>query len=247
MEPSAADNSLELQPSEQKHTVGDFFLLPFRVGRVNAELILQKRSFLRTLFFGAILAVFTVAAVFFNGAAVYHVFFEQYSTFLLEKYTGIALFGKMLSRYDRLAVFFTGTMFWLKFILFTAALFTIFFIIIHRIVHKKQFLPRPGEVFHIAIFSIASLSGITLIFGLTTALLRLVIPATSIWVFYLGFAGMFITAVPVMIHQLLCGSSARASAGETVFSLYISYFTALLAIVLLRTVNHYGVSLLRMV
>ena len=72
-----------------------FLVLPFQPASFACTAAAEKAGFLRALFFSIVSGLFTVTAVFIAGGSVYNIFFEQYTTFILERLTGFALTGKM--------------------------------------------------------------------------------------------------------------------------------------------------------
>jgi hypothetical protein len=214
-----------------------FLLLPLRTDSFKVSLAAERTNFLRIVLFALGSAVCTVVSVFIVGGSVYHIFFEQYTSFILERLTGFSLLGNTISRYDYWAVFYTGIIFWMKFILF----FLFLFAVLLRIFAKGGI--GIGTSIAIGMSAAASFGPVLLILSVLTRFAGLLVPAYTSWIYYLALAAVFIIFLPVTIQQLIDNIE---DTGINSFRLYISYYGAVFIIILLWSYNHYNLFLLRM-
>lgn len=210
--------------------------MPIRAEAFDGPITTEKSGFLQTLFYAAVSALCTVTAVFIAGGSVYHIFFEQYTSFILERMTGFHLLGRMISRYDYGSVFYTGFIFWIKFIIFFMFIFSTGF----TVLSKRLF--RLGEILCLSTAAAASYGPVLVFISVIIKMAGLIVPAYLSWFFYLSCGGIFIILLPVTLQKLIDSLDEKISP----FRLYFSYYLAAFLILLLWTYNHYNFSLLRM-
>lgn len=182
-----------------------------------------------------------VSGVFLAGGAVYHVFVEQYSTFLLERLTGTALFGLQPSRYAYARVFLEGSAFVVK-------LWLALGLLAHLI---GRALGLPGglraTLVHLS-WSVFPQSWLLVALALAARVLRWVLPDLHGHLYYLGLAAALLVLAPVTLQRLRDAGNER-TAGQALASgagrLYGAYYGALFVLFLLWTYNHPALALLR--
>jgi hypothetical protein len=191
-------------------------------------------SFIIILFSGIIF----LTGIFIAGDVIYSIFFEQYSTFILEQLTSGYLFGFWISRYDFVLVFLNSLTFIIKSWLF----FSLTFYIFMRLLRERQNFEKLLNMFAWIIYPF---SWIFFLFSLICNLLKYIIPLYYHYIFYLGLIGFFLVVVPIFLHIYYNNQDLEKK--PNLYKIIWSYFLTIFVIIILWTYNHYDLILLGLI
>ena len=177
-------------------------------------------------------AFILLLGIFIVGGTIYNVFYEQYSTFILEQLTSGTLFGFSMSRYDFVFVFLSAFIFIIKSWLFFSIMFYLFMRIFGETENIKDTMIRFS-------WTIYPYAWIIFIFSMISLLFKLILPFVFHYIFFIGLGVIFIVFIPITLQRFY-DNSERESVSS--YMVYGSYYLTLFVIILLWTYNHYNIT-----
>lgn len=212
---------------KEKKLIECYVKIVLKPNEVLNNISLEKQDILDSLVIVAISAVLFLLGIFIAGGAIYNMFYEQYSTFILEKITSSSLYGFTLSRSDFVLVFISGFIFVVKSWIF----FSVAFYAVTRAFGEKQNIKRALNLFSWSIYPYA---WVMFLLGVVCFVLNFVIPLYSLYVYIFGLGAIFIIFIPLTLQRFY--ENQKGSLYKIVFAYYLVLFVVLL----LWTVNHYS-------
>jgi len=192
----------------------------------------QKHDLLESLIIVMLSAFILLLGIFIVGGTIYNVFYEQYSTFILEQLTSGTLFGFSMSRYDFVFVFLSAFIFIIKSWLFFSIMFYLFMRIFGETENIKDTMIRFS-------WTIYPYAWIIFIFSMISLLFKLILPFVFHYIFFIGLGVIFIVFIPITLQRFY-DNSERESVSS--YMVYGSYYLTLFVIILLWTYNHYNIT-----
>jgi hypothetical protein len=188
----------------------------------------KENDLLESLMLVLISGAIFLFGIFLVGDLIYNVFFEQYSTFLLEQLSSGTLFGFEMSRYDYIFVFMNELIFIMKSWLF----FSIGFFLFMRLFGEKENLKDIMVRFAWVIYPYAwAIFG----FNMLCWLFKFLMPLIYHYIFYVGLAVFFVVIVPTTLQRFYHRMETEK---VSEFKVLVAYYMVLFVVLLIYGYNH---------
>ncbi|MHA1271633.1 MAG: hypothetical protein ACTSPY_17710 [Candidatus Helarchaeota archaeon] len=219
--------------SEKFRFIKDYYQIIIKPSQTINKIMESPINLIKTFIIVCISSILLVSGVFLMGGTAYNIFFEQYSSFILERLTSGQLFGYYLSRDQYLLVFFSEFIFCIKAWIFIAIVFYIFLRFSKQEINIKK-------VLEINAWSIFPFSWILFIISLISYLFKFILPLIFHYIFYGSILIIFIVLVPYWMLKF----SEKLNI-ESPYLTFRSYYLTLVVVFILYTITHYNVFLLQ--
>ncbi len=220
--------------SNSKNIVSDFLIAAIKPDRIIQDFEEKEGKLIQSLLIVVISGAIFLLGIFLAGDLIYNIFYEQYSTFILEQITGGLMYGLGLSRYDYILVFVNALIFIIKMWIFLSVLFYAFL----RLFGEKF---KLGTALSKIAWSVFPYSWIMFLFSLVSILLKFIFPLLYHYIFYIGIAGIFVIVIPIVLEKYYEKTTISS------YKIAWAYYLTLLVLVILWSINHYNLNLMEMI
>ncbi|MHA1292362.1 MAG: hypothetical protein ACTSQJ_06805 [Promethearchaeota archaeon] len=224
--------------NKNDNLITKFIMIVLKPNKTIKTINEKEQNLLESLLIVILSGIIFILGIFLVGGTIFNLFYEQYSTFLLEKFSSGAIFGYGISKYDFIIIFISMVIFIVKSWLF----FSIVYFIFMKLFRESHTLKETMNRFA---WTIYPYSWLFFCFAMICLILQFIIPFYYHLIFFITIGVFFIIFFPITLQRFYDKNFGEIKSDDLrTYKMFLAYYLTLSVILILWSINHYSIILL---